>query len=707
MAAAFSALLSGLWRGEAPNYGPLLVSAAVVSVLGILLIPMPPFAIDILFSVSIALSIIILLMTLFIEKPTDLSSFPTVLLLITLFRLSLNVASTRLILTEGHKGTAAAGKVIEAFGHVVMQGSVVIGLIIFSVLLIINFIVVTKGAGRIAEVAARFTLDAMPGKQMAIDADLSAGLISEAAARSRRRELEEESNFYAAMDGASKFVKGDAIAGIIITIVNILGGLAIGTIQEGLSLVQAIKTYTVLSTGDGLVSQIPGLVVLIAAGLLVTKSTTVDATDNVLSRQFMAYPLVFLSAGGILMMIAVIPSIPFAPFALLALSSAALALFPGAKIATATRGGGHLQPEARMPQPLALPASSQEAGDIGAASASASEQDPAEDLRVDDIRLEFGYALLPLFRETQGVSLGSSIRSLRRNLARDFGFLLPNIHVMDSARVPDHGYSIIVKEHRIAVGQLRPNKMLAINPSGDDVELPGEATRDPAFGIAARWIDPALQRMAEQRGLTVVDTTTVLTTHLGEVLKRHMPALVSYSATQSLLDGLPEEHQRLVQAVIPSVFSVSTLQSILRGLLQERISIRNLPDIIEAVTEWAPRSKTNSELLENVRFQIRRHISYQAVDETSQTVNAIAYIEAGREADLQNGINAREIARVLTELADYERKFAATGEKFVLVVPDRLRPIIADSLRRQRRFVAVLAQRELEETVEFNIVGRI
>jgi flagellar biosynthesis protein FlhA len=693
-----------------PISGPLLLTAAVIIMMLVLMVPLPPLLLDFFFSISIAASLVVLIMTIFIDKSVDLSAFPTILLLVTTFRLALNVASTRLILTEGHNGVAAAGHVIEAFGHFVMRGNVVVGLIIFSVLMIINFIVITKGAGRIAEVAARFTLDAMPGKQMAIDADLSAGLLSESQARERRRMLEEENSFFAAMDGASKFVKGDAIAAIIIILINIVGGLLIGTLDKGMSFKQAFDTYTLLSVGDGLVAQMPGILVSTAAGLIVTKAGMSESTDKVLTRQLAAHPSAFVITGMLLLGIALVPGIPFIPFAFLAAALYALAVLSGrlpGKIAGAATGGALALAGGRPLDALPAPAgtSGSEAGPTGAV-------DLRDDLRIDEMRLSLGVNLLPMLQETSTGSIVEAIRNLRRTVAREYGFILPAIRVVDDIELQDSGYAIYLKEQRIGQGEVRPGSLLALNPMGGEVELPGAETVDPAFGIPARWIDVGLKRTAEQRSYTVVDITTVISTHLGELIKRHMSALVSYGATQGLVDRLAEESPRLVQAVIPSIISITGIQAILRGLLAERVSVRNLADIIEAAAEWAPRSKDPADLLENVRFQIRRQITYQLLDEETRTLNIAVMSNLNRNgeplADHQlRAPAARDLANLLSGLAEIERQMAQMGQSFVVVAPERLRQHLADLLKRQRKFVPVLSQREIDDTVDVNVVGRL
>jgi flagellar biosynthesis protein FlhA len=676
--------------------GPMAVSLGVLVMVSILIIRIPPVLLDAFFALSLAASLTILLLTIFIRSALDFSSFPTVLLVITTYRLALNVASTRLILSQGHSGTAAAGRVIEAFGHFVMGDNVVIGLIVFSVLLIINFIVITKGSGRIAEVGARFTLDALPGKQMAIDADLSAGLINETGARERRRKLEEESSFFGAMDGASKFVKGDAIAGVIIILINIIGGLIIGVLQNGLAPGAAVHTYTILTVGDGLVAQIPGLIVATAAGLIITKSGLSETADAVLSRQFGAHPDTLIVAACIIAVIGLIPGMPTLLFLALAAAMMGLSVvLLQRKAATATTG---LQaaPGAGM---AALPAPS----------SASTEPDIADDLRVDDIRLELGYAVLGMIRADESATFVSAIKNLRRKMAREMGVIIPSVRVQDNIRVADDEYAIFIKEQRVATNRLVPDQLLLLNPGQVKLPFPGTSAIDPAFGLPATWIDRSYEVAARNAGFTTVDATTVLITHLGEVLRKHLPYLMSFAATQKLLDGIGEEHQKLVQAVIPSLLTVSSLQAVLRGLLRDGVSVRNLPEIIEAAAEFSPRSKDISELLEHVRHRLRRAICLQFADAHDGKLNVYFYIpraSAGPEGGRVSPPTSEELARLFETLSARE-KVRPAGPRCVLVVPDVLRPQIAEIMRRQKRGLPVMAQGELDEFVDVVIVDKI
>lgn len=686
------------------DYGPALLGCAVVTTVAMLLVPLSPTVMDMCLSLSIALSLILILMTVFIGTPVELSVFPTVLLGVTIFRLALNVASTRLVLAEGYRGAGSAGKVIEAFGHFVMQGNVIIGLIIFTVLLIVNFVVITKGSTRIAEVAARFTLDALPGKQMAIDADLSAGMVDEAGARARRRLLEEESNFYAAMDGASKFVKGDAIAGVVIVLINIVGGFLIGVMQRGLTVAQAFETYTLLSVGDGLAAQIPALLVSAASGIIITKAGASESTDKLIVRQFKAQPGVFLVAALVMTVIAMTPGLPFAPFLAVAVATGSLFWILN-KRAGASAGPRGPEPPAGAPGTARLPSPA------GAPANADAEHLMQNELRSDAIRIEFGYALLALVNEQSGDGFVAGIRSTRRALAREFGLIIPSVKIQDNLDLDDNSYAIFVNESPVARGSIKPGALLVIAADGAPIPLPGEDTIEPAFGIPARWVDAAQRRRAEQLGLTIVEAAGVVITHLGEIIKLHLPSLLTYAAVEDLIEHLPEEQQRVAKAVVPAVCSVTTLLAVLRGLLRDRLPLRNLAEIIEAVAEWAPRSKDTAELGENVRFQLRRLISYRFIDPDARRVNAVIY--AGPKAKPEQpadgparGLDAQDMLRLMSDIEGLTKK-AGIPSNLVLVVPDRMRAQLADVIRRQGKSLPVLAQREIDETVRVNIVARL
>ncbi|MHA1525085.1 MAG: flagellar biosynthesis protein FlhA, partial [Alphaproteobacteria bacterium] len=570
----------------------LMLGFGVITILVVLIMPVPAVVLDLLLAVSITFSILVLMTALFIHHPLEFSVFPTVLLVATMMRLALNLASTRLILTNGHEGTDAAGRVIEAFGNFVMQGNFVIGLIVFSILVIVNFIVITKGSGRIAEVAARFSLDAMPGKQMAIDADLSAGLIDETEAKSRRSQLEQESAFYGAMDGASKFVRGDAIAGLLITFINIIGGVIVGVGQNDMSFGEAGTTYTLLTIGDGLVSQIPALIVSTAAGLLVSKAGVEGAADKALVKQFSGYPKALGMSSGVMAVMAVLPGIPMVPFLALAAGAGMMAWK-----ADKSQADAAVEAEVKADQ-AAVPAEEAEA--------------PISDsLEMDDLRLELGYGLLPMINGPGGDRLTGQIKALRRQLASDMGFVMPSVRILDNMQLSSNEYTIKVKEVDAGVGEIRPDQFMAMDPAGGQVDLAGHHTTEPTFGLPATWIDEKLRDEAQFKGYTVVDGATVLSTHLTEILKNNMTELMSFGAVQSLLGALPAEHKKLLEDVVPAQFSMAGIQRVLQALLRERVSIRDLPTILEGIAEATVLTQEVTIITEHVRSRLGRQISAQ------------------------------------------------------------------------------------------------
>jgi flagellar biosynthesis protein FlhA len=489
------------------------LALGVIAILVVLILPMPTWLLDISLALSLTFSVLIMMVVLFIEKPLEFSTFPTILLLTTMLRLALNLASTRRILGYGHEGTAAAGHVIEAFGQFVMAGNFIIGVIVFAILVVVNFVVITKGSGRIAEVAARFSLDSMPGKQLAIDADLGAGLIDEPTARRRRSELEAESNFFGAMDGASKFVRGDAVAGLVITGINIVAGIIIGVVQRNLELSQAFNTYTILTVGDGLVTQIPALIVSTAAGLMVSKGNVQGSADKALFRQLSAYPSALGMAGALAGLLALLPGVPMVPFMLLAVICGYAAWTAQARQAARKAVEAEADAAAHPPAPLR-------------------EEPISSALQIDTVRLELGYGLLPLINSERGSRLTDQIKALRRQLAGDMGFIMPSVRIQDNLQLPANTYIIRVKEIEAGRGEIRVNMLMAMDPQGEPITLPGENTIEPTFGLPALWIAEHLREEATFRGLTVVDPQTVITTHLTEVIKDNMAEMLSYSETQ-------------------------------------------------------------------------------------------------------------------------------------------------------------------------------
>ena len=551
--------------------GDLALAFGILTILVVLILPLPSIVLDLFLAISITLSILILMTSLFIQAPLEFSSFPTILLISTMLRLSLNLASTRLILSHGHEGTAAAGHVIEAFGNFVMGGNFVIGIIVFAILVIVNFVVITKGSGRIAEVAARFHLDAMPGKQMAIDADLSAGLIDEKVAKERRKALEDESGFFGAMDGASKFVRGDAVAGLLVVFINIIGGIIIGVAQQGLGFGEAARTYTLLTVGDGLVTQIPALIVSTAAGLLVSKAGVSGAADKALMKQLSGYPQALGMSAGVMLVLAMLPGIPMIPFLALGGGAAALAISArkhkrAASAAAATaaaapargRGGAVPRPKSRSRRAL----------------------------KIDDLKIELGYALLPLVNGPDGTDrLTEQIKALRRSLAIEMGFVMPAVRILDNVQLEANTYIIKIKEVDAGTGRIWPNQFMVMDPGGSQVAVPGIHTTEPTFGLPATWVDASLKEEASLKGYTVVDAATVLSTHLTELLKNNMSDLLSYGEVQKLLKDLPKEQGELVKDIVPAQITISGIQRVLQLLLAERISIRDLSTILEGIAD--------------------------------------------------------------------------------------------------------------------------
>jgi len=676
--------------------GDLLFALGVTMLLVSLILPMPTWLLDISLAMSLTFSVMILMTAIFIEKPVDFSSFPTVLLLSTLMRLALNLASARLILAHGHEGTAGAGRVIEAFASFVMSGSFIIGIIVFAILIIVNFVVITKGSTRIAEVAARFTLDAMPGKQMAIDADLSSGLIDEATARKRRTELEGESAFFGAMDGASKFVRGDAVAGILITFVNVIGGMLIGIAQQGLSFSQAADYYTKLTVGDGLVTQIPALIVSTASGMLVTKAGLKGATDKALSSQLIGYPKVLGMTSALLVAVSLLPAMPMIPFLALAL---------------ATGGGAYLTARRQK-----------DAADLVQAEADAVPPPPVADepisavLKIDNVRLELGYALLPMINNPHGPKLTDQIKALRRALAGEMGFVMPSVRIQDNMQLPANSYIVYVKEVEAGRGELRPNALMVMDPRGEDITLPGEKTKEPTFGLPAVWIDPGGREEALFRGYTVVDPSTIITTHLTEVIKDYMPDLLTYAETQKLLDEVDKENQKLISDIVPSQISTGGIQRVLQNLLQERVSIRDLGTILEGISEACAHSRNVMTITEHVRTRLSRPIS----DYNTGPQGFIPLVTLSPEWEqsflesLQGTGEERQLVMAPSRLQEFITKtrqtferFAMQGEAPVLLTSPSARPYVRSIVERFRPVTVVMSQSEIHPKAKIKTLGQI
>ena len=676
----------------------LVVPLGIMLILLLLLVPLPTWILDISLALSLGFAIFIIIVVILIANPLEISAFPTILLIATMLRLGLNVASTRLILSNGHEGTSAAGRVIQAFGGFVAGNNYVIGVIIFSILVIINFIVITRGAGRIAEVAARFTLDAMPGRQMAIDADLSSGLIPEDQARARRSELESEGNFYGAMDGASKFVRGDAIAGLLITLINIVGGMIIGIVQQGLSASEAAQNYTILTIGDGLVSQLPALIISTAAGLLVTKTGSKETMQSALYSQLGKHPYALWMVSGLLLAFGLIPGLPILPFALMSSFAGAAALYLTRK------------------QDLSeLTKTSAEEKELTSKKIE-EEDDIQKTLRIDTIRLEIGYGLLALIRDDEEMpQLPRQIRSLRRQLIIDYGFVTPAIRIQDNLKLSANSYVILIKELQSARADLRANMVLAMSPQQDEIEIMGEKTLDPIFGLPAKWISENAREDAMFQGLTVVNTATILTTHLSEVIKDHMAELLSYSETQRLLDNLAEGQRKFVSDIVPQIVSVSLLHRLLQALLSERVSIRDLPTIIESISEVSSGNEIAS-IIEHVRLRLARQICTAFLDKQQQlpivsfSANWNRWFLESLSGDGKN----RQLAMAPSRLQDFITRLREIYDSYpfgeslpVLVVSPVLRPYVRSIIERARPQIAVLSQSEIHPRITLRTVGQI
>ncbi|RMF69101.1 MAG: flagellar biosynthesis protein FlhA [Calditrichaeota bacterium] len=668
----------------------LLLALGVISILMFMVIPLPSFLLDILLAISITFSLMVLIVPLYVDKPLEFSVFPGILLIITLFRLSLNVASTRLIL-----GEAYAGEVIAAFGNFVVKGNYVVGLVIFVILVIINFVVITKGSGRIAEVAARFTLDAMPGKQMAIDADLNAGLIDEATARARREEIRREADFYGAMDGASKFVRGDAVAGLLITAINILGGLIIGVLQMGMTVSDALSTYTILTVGDGLVSQIPALLVSTSAGIIVTRAASDGTFADTMTTQFLTKPRATYISGGVLLLMGMVPGLPTIPFFLLG----------GAAIGLGYLSQGvveHLARQETSEEPAEEPA-------------------PAETiesyLHVDPLEIEIGYSLIPLIDVNQGGDLLDSITMIRKQLAQDLGIVVPPIRIRDNVQLNSNQYVIKIKGNMVATGEVMTGYYLALTPEGEDDELEGIKTKDPTYNLPACWLNKEQKEKAELKGYAVVDASAVVSTHLMEVLKNNAHKILDRQAVQSLLDNLKEEHSAVVEELVPNLTTVGTIQNVLRNLLKERVPIRDLPTILEAIADRAASTKDPDLLTEYVRMALMETISNMYKDEkgeiTAMTLDAnfeeyvMQQINAGKQLGQNLGLSPTAMNEIYKQASERIQELLAVGSKAILVTGPAVRRYIKRFFEPVFPDLVVLSLAELLPHIVINTVGSV
>jgi flagellar biosynthesis protein FlhA len=677
--------------------GDIALAIGVMAILVVLILPLPAMLLDMALAISIILSVLILMTALFIQAPLEFSAFPTVLLIATMLRLSLNLASTRLILAHGHEGTAAAGHVIEAFGNFVMGGNFVIGIIVFTILVIVNFVVITKGSGRIAEVAARFHLDAMPGKQMAIDADLSAGLIDESEARRRRKTLEDESSFYGAMDGASKFVRGDAVAGLLVVFINVIGGMIVGIAQQGMSFGDAARTYTLLTVGDGLVTQVPALIVSTAAGLLVAKAGVTGAADKALIGQLSGYPKALGMSGAVMGVMALLPGIPMLPFLLLGGGAGALAYLI----------------DKRSQTQAAVETKASEA-----AKAAAPPEEPiAAALKIDDLKIELGYALLPLVNAPGGADrLTEQIKALRRSLAIEMGFVMPSVRILDNVQLEANTYIIKIKEVDAGTGRIWPSQYMVMDPAGGQVALPGIHMPEPTFGLPATWIDAALKEEAAIKGYTVVDGATVLSTHLTELIKGNVAELLSYGEVSKLLKELPKEQAELIKDLVPTRVTMSGIQRVLQNLLTERVSIRDLATILEGIADALSFSANPAMIAEHVRARLARQICAQyttpngylpLIALSAKWEQAFAESIVGQGDDKNLAMQPSRLTEFITLVRERFEEAARAGEAPVLVTSAGARPFVRGIVERFRAQTPVLSQAEIHPRARLKTVGSI
>jgi len=671
---------------------------AVMAILMVMIIPLPTMLLDLLLSFNITFSLIILLVGMYILKPLDLSSFPSLLLLATLFRLSLNVASTRLILLHGSEGPQAAGKVIMAFGNFVVGGNYVVGCIVFIILVVINFMVITKGAGRIAEVAARFTLDAMPGKQMAIDADLNAGLIDEAEARKRRDVISREAEYYGAMDGANKFVRGDAIAGIIITFVNILAGLAIGVFQKGMNFSDAAHTYTLLTVGDGLVSQVPALIISTAAGIIVSRAGAENSLGMEIGSQLLVQPRAIMVAAVILFGFGLVPGLPTIPFWILSVTAGFVAylVFQTQK------------------------AKREEEREVALQQVEKAEEKPQESFKplppIDVLALEVGYGLIPLVDVEQDGELLERIKSIRRQIAQEVGIVVPSIHIQDNMKLKPGAYSILLKGIEVARGDLMINHLMAMNPGDADASIKGVATREPTYGLEAFWIKPGVRDDASAKGYTVVDLATIMTTHLADVIRRHARELVGRQEVQKMLDTLKASHPKVVEELVPNLLSLGGVVRVIQNLLLEQVPVRDLLTIMEALADWAPTYKKVDILTEYVRQALARTITsyYQTSEGKLYVLTLDQRVEKKVAESLQqtdqgaflaiDPAYAKSIMDDLTvKLGDYKN----LGVQPLLVCSAQIRSHFKKLADRFVPGLAVLSYDEIVSSAKIQIVGTV
>jgi len=692
------ALLPGTLAGGVRSRRDIAFAAGIVAILSIFFLPIPAFLIDMGLAFSIAISVLILMVALWIQRPLDFSSFPTILLVVTLLRLSLNIATTRLILSHGPEGVTAAGYIIGGFSKLVMSGDFVIGLIVFAILMTVNFVVITKGSTRIAEVGARFTLDAIPGKQMAIDADLSAGLLDEKEAQRRRRELEEESSFFGSMDGASKFVRGDAIAGIIILAVNIFGGIVIGTTRHNMPLSEAADVFTKLSVGDGLVSQIPSLIVSLSAALLVSKGGTRGSAEQAVLNQLVKYPRALFVAALLMMLLALVPGLPFLPFALLGGIFASLGYF--------------------IPQRL-MREKAEEDAKIAEAEAKAqieAKDSVKESLKTSEIELCIGKQLANKLLPSHG-DLAHRVAKMRRKFAKQYGFVVPEIKLSDSLSIPSKSYQIKIHGTIVAQQEMRIGDMLVITGDGAKPDVPGDEVREPAFGMKAVWVSEAYLGELKRNGFAPIDNLSVMLTHLSEVIRNNLSQLLSYKDMRSLFDRLGPEYKRLIDDICPGQISYSGLQAVLKLLLAERVSIRNLHLILEAVAEIAPHVRRAEQVAEHVRMRIAQQICGDLMEG-----NVLKVLRLGNRWDLafhqslkrdakgdiiEFDLDPAMVDQFGSEASAAIRERMDQGHNFVLVATPEARPYVRMVVERLFATLPVLSHLEIARGIEIKSLGAI
>ena len=682
--------LSGLMRNS-----DFVMPAGVVGILMVMVMPLPSFFLDMLLALNITIALVILLVGMYILRPLDLSAFPSILLITTLFRLSLNIASTRIILLHGNEGTSAAGKVIQAFGGFVVGGNYVVGIIVFLILVLINFMVIVKGAGRIAEVAARFTLDAMPGKQMSIDADLNAGIIDEDEARARRTEIARESEYYGAMDGANKFVKGDAVAGLVITAINIVGGLIIGVFQNDMSFSSAAQTYTLLTVGDGLVSQIPALIISTSAGIIVTRAGSESNLGKEISSQLLFQPRAMGIASVVLLGFAMVPGMPTVPFMVLGIAAGSLAYFFRHPVVAEDGAGGDSSADAETAE---LP-------DIF------SPLPP-----VDLLSLEVGYGLIPLVDVEQNGELLERIKAIRRQVAEDVGIVVPSIHIQDNMQLKPGEYAIHLKGNQVARGELMTNYYLAMNPGNAEERLEGVPTKEPTYGLPAVWIKPETREKAMATGYTVVDLTTVITTHLSDVIRHHAHELLGRQEVQQLLDNLKETHPKVVEELVPNLLPLGSVVKVLQSLLREQVSVRDLLAILETLADRASSTKDVDLLSEFARQALARTISrsYQNPDGSLSVLVLDHGVEQALSEAVQQtpqgsflALDPAQAQRIVNSLTRQLDAVAASGAQPVVLCSAPIRLHFKKLADRVVPHLAVLSYDEVVDATDIQSLGTV